>query len=78
MRLEIRDEAKDIGASSTFGAWFMLQKKDPPPEEEGLDPATEEDPEWENVTDFDFEAGYDPSYKGIYEEVSDHLKTLVS
>ena len=80
LRLEIRDEGQFIGAGATFGVWFSLQKKDPPPEEEDLDPATEEDldPAWENVTDFDFEAGYDPSYKGIYEEVSDHLKTLIS
>ena len=65
LRLEIRREGQGIGATANFGAWFTLQKKAPA------------DPEWENVTDFDFEAGYDPSYKGIYEEVSDYLKTLI-
>ena len=66
LRLEIRREGQGIGATANFGAWFTLQKKAPA------------DPAWEIVTDFDFEAGYDPSYKGIYEEVSDHLKTLIS
>ena len=67
LRLEIREEARGLGATASFGAWFNLQKKNYG--EDGLE-------EWEMVESYDYSSGYKSSYKGIYEDVSEHLTSL--
>ena len=68
LRLEIREEARGLGATGSFGVWFNLQKKT---SGEGEEPE-----EWATVDSYDYSSGYEPSYKRIYEDIAGYLTSL--